>query len=259
MEPSSEQPSSDESAGKLPVSEVHAAYGSPAERLPWCLLGACVWALPHLGWGARPGVGALAFVALVGSGLASLALVAVGLGRRAGTRSRLSAEAALSLGLGLALLPSSALAYWLAVATHHRPLGAVTFAVGAAINGAVGVVIARRVLALRAARSRRLLANASLLCAALGALGLAGIAAQGIAADSTLRSAVPDLALGMLLAVLAAFMPAVRWAARLERVALVACLCLWSITFGLVRFEPDVRARVKSVPVIAGVVGLALR
>ncbi len=231
--------------------------GSPAQRLPWCLLAACIWALPHLGWGSRPGVGSLGFVALAGSGLVSLALVVLALPRRSSSDAEPLAANAILLGLGLALVPWSVLAYWLAVATHHRPLGAVTYAVGAACTAAVGIAIARRVLTARS--GRRVLLGTAIFCAAIGVIGLATVAARGFASDGALRSALPDLGLGIVLALLAAFVPVAATVARLARVALFGCLCLWAVTLGLMRFEPDVRATVKSVPVIAGVLGLAVQ
>jgi hypothetical protein len=227
-----------------------------SSRLLLCLLGACLWALPHVGWGSRAGVGVLGFIALAGSGLATLTLLVVAL--REWPRSEgapLSAQA-LVLGLGFSLLPWSALAYWLAVATHHRPLGAVTFAVGATAGAVLAVLVARRTFAERS-RSRALVALAS--CAALGALGLAIVAVRGVGADSALRSAVPDFGLGIVLALLAAFVPLAPSLARFSRAALLGCICLWGVTLVLMRLEPDVRATVKSVPVIAGVVGLAVR
>jgi hypothetical protein len=202
-------------------------------------------------------VGVLGFVALAGSGLVSLALVVLALPRRSSSRDEPTAAQAILLGLGLALVPWSVFAYWLAVATHHRPLGAVTYAVGAACTAAVGILIARRVLAARS--GRRALLGTAIFCAAAGALGLAAVAAPGFASGGALRSTLPDLALGIVLALLAAFLPVVAGVARLARAALFGCLCLWVLTLGLMRFEPDVRATVKSVPVIAGILGLAAR
>lgn len=232
--------------------------GSPAERLPLCLLGACLWVLPHVGWGSRTGVGVLGFIALTGSGLATLALVVVALRQQAWSEAEPPLSAwAIVLGSGLALLPWTALAYWIAVATHHRPLGAVTFAVAATAGAVLAILVARRTFAARS--RRRALVVFATSCALMGAVGLAIVAVRGITADSTLRSAVPDLGLGVVLALLAAFMPLARPLARLSRVALIASICVWSATLGLMRLEPDVRATVKSVPVIAGMVGLAVR
>lgn len=203
-------------------------------------------------------MGVLGFVALVGSGLVTLTLVVIALRQRLWSDGEPLSAQALVLGLGLALLPWSALAYWLAVATHHRPLGAVTFAVAATAGAVLAILVARHSSLAERARSRaRVAALAS--CAALGAVGLGVVAARGVAADSSLRSAVPDLGLGLVLALLAAFLPLSPSLARLSRVALIGCICLWGVTLGLMRLEPDVRATVKSVPVIAGVVGLAVR
>ena len=199
----------------------------------------------------------LGFIALAGSGLATLTLVVVALRQRPWSEVEPLSARALVLGLGLALLPWSALAYWLAVATHHRPLGAVTFAVVATAGATLTILVARRAFVARS-RSRALVTVAAS-CAAMGAVGLAIVAARGISADSALRSAVPDLVLGVVLAVLVAFVPVARSLARLSRAALISCVCLWGATLGLMRIEPDVRATVKSVPVIAGVMGLAVR
>lgn len=199
----------------------------------------------------------LGFIALAGSGLVSLALVVLALEQRSSRDGAPLAAKAILLGLGLALVPWSAFAYWLAVATHHRPLGAVTYAVGAAGTACAGILVARRVLAARS--GRRVLLGTAIFCAAAGAIGLATVAARGFAFDAALRSAVPDLALGVVLALLAAFMPVAAGVARLARPALLGCLCLWAVTLGLMRFEPDVRATVKSVPIIAGIFGLAVR
>jgi hypothetical protein len=201
-------------------------------------------------------VGALGYVALAGAGLLSLALVVFALRHGCSRETESLPLKVISLGLGLALVPWSVLAYWIAVATHHRPLGAVTYAALAAVTAAVGLLIARRVLA---RPTRRVLIVAATCGALAGALALAAVSARGLAVDSTLRSAVSDLGLGIVLALLAAFVPVANAVARFARAAVLVSVCLWALTLGLMRFEPDVRARVKSVPVIAGILGLAVR
>jgi hypothetical protein len=228
-----------------------------------CLVAAAIWAAPGALWPLQDqgAVRALDYLALVGCGSFSLWLVALSWpGRRARGPAR-EWQAALSLGLGLAVLPWSALGYWILVATHHRPLGAVTFAVGAALIAVSCVATARWCLALRSTRPRwgRLLVVAVALLAVLTAGIAAWVLARAGWAQPALGAQLFQVALGVLLALLVLAAPVAGWAGARGRWALPVCVGVWLVTLGLVRSDPDVRATVKSTPIVAGIVGLALR
>jgi hypothetical protein len=197
------------------------------------------------------------YIALMGSGAFTLLAVAVCFDSR--DRERSGWPSALTLGGGLAALPWAALAYWLQVATHHRPLGAATFAIGALLIGAFGVAVARHVLAFAAtgARAGRLLSS---VCRGLA---LAGVALLVVVLGSAtldhvaLGRVVPELGAGVLLAALVVGLPVPPRLAATAAWALPVCAILCLTSLWLVQSEAEVRATVKSAPLIAGVFGLA--
>lgn len=247
-----------------------APRGLGGPRALACLLGASLWALPAaLGvWGGAvdveldaPRVGVSGYLALVGCGLLSLVLVASAWGSRARSDWEASWSRVLTMGLGLALGPWAALAYWLAVATHHRPLGAVTFAVAACFVGGVSIALSRWVL--RRGPSVRWLVPLGWVICASSVASLVFVLSPAAFQQPVLRSVVPDVALGALLALLVAVMPRAREGRRAARWAVPwavpTCVCVWVLTLGLLVSSADVRATVKSVPIVAGVAGLILR
>lgn len=235
------------------------ARGFGPERLVWCLAASLLWAAPHAGLsGASPGIGALGYLALAGAGSFTLGLAALGWGSTGTDPAARRQSASLTLGLGLALLPCCLFAHGLMAATHHRPLGATTFAFGAATLGAAGVLVASWALR-QVGRGRRVVVWALSLAAAVSALALCVVAAGDLLRAAALRSAVGDFAFGGLLLLAVLLLPAGRWARRSAPAVAMACLAFWAATFWLVSVEPEVRARVKSVPVVAGVLGLAVR
>jgi len=231
------------------------------QRVVWCLLGASLWAAPHWFWpldgGARFSAGA--YFALLGSGSFSLWCVAVAWGATRSNGPASHALAVLTLGIGLSLVPCAALAYWVEVATHHRPLGAVSFAVGAAIAVLACVLVARWLLAWcpEQARWGRLARRSAWLLVGLAALQLIVVAAGGV--QHGLFRAATDVGLGALLAFLVVGLPAPHRALRSARWALPLAVTLWGATAWLLGSDLDLRARVKSVPVVAGVAGLMWR
>jgi hypothetical protein len=228
-----------------------------------CLVAASIWAAPSAFWPVadQAALRGLDYLALVGCGSFGLWLVALSWpGRHARSATR-KWQAALSLGLGLALAPWSALGYWILVATHHRPLGAVTFAVGAAVIALACVATARWCLALASARphvGKPLLVAATLLAVASGG-GAVWLLARAGWADAALGALLFQVALGVLLALLVLAAPVGGRAGAAGRWALPVCACVWLATLWLVRSDADVRATVKSTPILAGIVGLTLR
>jgi hypothetical protein len=227
-----------------------------------CLLGALVWAAPRVFWpgdGQVP-VGALEYLALVGCGLLSLLLVALSLGRTGAPEPQPEWRAVLTLGLGLALVPWSLLGYWITVATHHRPLGAVTFAAGAAITGSICVLVARWAFALRQTQPRwgNGLIRVGRTLAFLAAGAALWLAARGALQSVEYRGAVLDVGLGLVLAMAVVMVPTAGRAGHASRWSLPICIVVWVFTLWLVNTDADVRATVKSAPVIAGMLGLML-
>jgi hypothetical protein len=244
------------------------AVGRPwvlGQRALPCLCGALAWAGPRaLGLEDAPSVGALGYLALVGCGLLSLLLAT--LAWEAGGPSTVSSSSsdwgpALSLGLGLALIPWSALGYWVLTQTHNRPLGAVTFAAGAVLSAIPCIFVARWCLRLRLRHPRR----GAVLVAACAALALlvagACVVTAGSAAlaDAALQLGLLELLLGVALAAAILALPAPLWAGRARRHAVPVCVAVGLATLWLLRSDTEVRATVKSAPVIAGIVGLAIR
>jgi hypothetical protein len=227
------------------------------------LVAAAIWAAPSALWPVtgQAAVRAIDYLALVGCGSFSLWLVALSWPGRHARNSTRKWQAALSLGLGLALAPWSALGYWILVATHHRPLGAVTFAVGAALIAFSSVATARWCLALASTRPRwgRRLVSAAVLLALVSGGGAAWLLARAGWADPVLGALLFQVALGALLALLVLAAPVAGRAGAAGRWALPVCAGVWLVTLWLVRSDADVRATVKSTPILAGIVGLTLR
>lgn len=253
--------------GSSPLAGIGAAApGLGGQRALACLLGALLWALPGaLGvWGVAaadaelvsPRVGVSGYLALVGCGLLSLVLVAACWGSRARSEWGARESRALTLGLGLALGPWAALAYWLTVATHHRPLGAVTYAVLACIVAGVSIALARWVL--RGGPSVRWLATFGWVMSAASAGTLVFVILRGAFQQPALRLVLPDAALGVLLALLVVAAPGVSGGRQAARWGVSMCVGVWVLTLGLLVSSADVRATVKSAPIIAGVAGLVL-
>lgn len=236
------------------------ARGAWGQRAFVCLLAASLWALPRAlhAWGAAEGgaapelAGLGGYLALVGCGLLSLVLVGLSWGTHGEADREASWSLALTWGFGLALGPWAALAYWLAVATHHRPLGGVTYAAGALLIGLVSVALARWVS--RRGAMRRAAAPLAWGVLSIGLGGLVAVAVQ----QPALRATLPDAALGALLAIAVAVMPSRRGWERVERWGVPICVGVWVVTVGLLASSPDVRATVKSAPIIAGAAGLVL-
>jgi len=236
------------------------------------VVAAALWAAPRV-WLADDApleARLLGYLALAGCGSVSLALFAVSWGLPPSARAPALTEQggvrrwqrALTLGLGLALVPWFGLAYWLQVATHHRPLGAVAFAAGAAAVGVPCVALAWHLLEpeLRHGAWARLCRVVAVL-AGLTTLTLIVVGAP--LDDLDVRAAVLDLLLGGGLGFAlarASQKPGRRAAPRgLVLAAVLGCLGVWGSTGWLLHSDTDVRARVKSAPVLAGAIGLLLR
>jgi len=234
------------------------------------VVAAALWAAPRVWLADDAPLAArlLGYLALAGCGSVSLALLAVSWGIPASARAPAQErdvrqwQRALTLGLGLALIPWCGLAYWLQVATHHRPLGSVVFAAGAAVVGVPCVALARHLAGpeLRHGGWARL---CRLVAALAGLTTLAVIVVGAPLEDLDVRAAVLDLLLGAGLGfvlVRASHKPGRRAAPPwLVFGAVLCCLGVWGSTAWLLHSDTDVRARVKSAPVLAGAVGLLLR
>jgi hypothetical protein len=201
-----------------------------------------------------------AFIAMVGCGTHLLALLALAFRPLTGPTS--GPVPTLTLGFGWALAPWTLLVYALWVALAERGgLGVLLFGVGVPLSGALALRAARRLLEgsnagqpwapalLTAGRALALL----LLAAALIHVVRAGLEA------GRLRAALSDATLAVSLAFLVVASPMVRWPARLGRGMPRVCVGVWALTLALLGISPEVRATVKSAPLVAGVVGLALR
>jgi hypothetical protein len=233
-----------------------------------CLLAAVVWVLLRtLGpGGLRIGesVGDAApigaFIALVGCGSHSLALAALAFRPLYAPWSDVAS--ALSLGFGWALAPWTLLAYGLWTATHHRPLGALAFAAGAVLLGVAFVIIARWLVPARATGRGRAIVVVYVgraLALFLLVLVVVTVLRSVLGVEQVFQAVLSDAVLGLLLTMLVAASPMVRWPARIARGMPRVCVGVWVLTLGLLGISPEVRATVKSAPLIAGVVGLALR
>ena len=173
-------------------------------------------------------------------------------------RPRLGGLATLLVGVLMAAGPMIVFARLLKRATHHRPLGAVTFALVAVvvILGAVAVAARLMSLARSAARARRVwrtvviaLTTCSLLCTAALTAGALG--------DASVRAGLLDGALAAALIIAAAWIrpvPALRRAPRLVSPAvwLLVVVTGWAT----LRAAPVVAERVQSAaPVLMALSG----
>lgn len=163
--------------------------------LPWVL--ACAWAVP-----AMLRVNDVAFAARVGVLAAGgFALLPVLLAQRAMAAGHFTRRV-LPWGLLLSLLPVWALGSLLHAGTHHRPLGAVSFAVLAALLSAASIAVVFRV--------SQLGSRAWLLARASSALGALWVAWQlrHVAGDVT--GSLLDAACGVLAIVAASMLDTTR-------------------------------------------------
>lgn len=130
------------------------------------------------------------------------------------------------VGLGVSALPLAKLASTLKAATHHRPLGAVTFAVLALLLCLGCVAVSGRLLAVTAgARSSaiRRMRGALVVAAVAGPLLLLGRAT----ASANLREGVFDVALGL---GTGAVLGLLRWPPALVRASELSAVPLWLST-----------------------------
>jgi hypothetical protein len=225
-----------------------------------CLAGAALWVVLRASLFGSATASIAGQVALGGAASSTLGLTALAFApvrpRQHESRAGL---AALSLGLGWALVPWALLAHWLRVATHHRPLGAVTFALAASAIALVSVLAARRLVALghEGQRGRAALRLGRAL-ALVGAAALFALVLRAVAGHEQVRSGLVDVGLALAALSGVAACSAARWPERAPRWAPLVCVGVWATTL-LLLAQPDVRATVKSAPIIAGVVGLVLR
>lgn len=232
-----------------------------------CLLCAIVWVVlrglgPHglrladsVGDGAPIG----AFIALVGCGSHVLALVALASRSPSGLWGRPAPM--LSLGIGWVLAPWTLLVCGLWSVVQHWPFGLLLFAVGVPLTGALSVSGTRRLLEARDAEqpgAAAVLHAGRALALLLILASLVGVVRAALEA-ARVRSALSDATLAVSLAFLVVASPMVRWPARVARGAPRVCVGVWALTLALLGISPEVRATVKSAPLVAGVVGLALR
>lgn len=228
------------------------------------LLGGALWPLPSLLLVEQVSPLrelVLPYLALAGAGSFSLFLLRLALRGPADT-----AEArwpgALSLAAALASAPLVALGFGLKVATHHRPLGAATFAFAALAAFALLTLLALSALELRVRRPRL---GAVLVygVSAVGALSVSGALfwlCRALIQRATPAAAALDGLVGLLLAA-ALVSPRASWLARSRFVLSGVPLsgALWLASLWLVRSDVDVRATVKSAPIVAGLAGLVVR
>jgi hypothetical protein len=233
-----------------------------------CLMGAIVWVvLRALGPGGLRLVDSIgddapigAFIALVGCGTHVLALVALAFRPPASPWG--GPVPALSLGLGWALGPWTLLVYALWMALQGQgAIGVLLFAIGVPLSGVASSRAARRLLEARDAGqvwAPLVLHAGRALALLLLAASLLSVVRAGLEA-ARLRVALSDATLAVSLAFLVVASPMVRWPARLGRGMPRVCVGVWAVTLALLGISPEVRATVKSAPLVAGVVGLALR
>jgi hypothetical protein len=179
-----------------------------------------------------PASGTAFFVLFGGAAL----LVGPTLAGLASARPLSPALRAALVGLGLAALPLAKLASLLKVATHHRPLGAVTFAALALLLCLGLIVVSARLLSVSGAERStggRFVRAALLAAATAGPLLLLGRAT----ASANLRGGVFDVALGLgtgALLGLAPYPPSAVRAVELLGVPLWVSAVLTGILAGLV-------------------------
>lgn len=236
------------------------SWGFVQQRALSSLLAATSWvALCCLVPSARPTEKAAGLVALTGCAFVSLFSITVCFGTRnapAPDSHTRGWQRALTVGLALAVAPLAALGAVLHARTHHRPLGATTFAILGAAVAALCVVAARGISAPGRCRISSRATSLSLVGAG-AALG-AGTLASRLALVSPLRSSLIHLALCLPMLALA-----LRWPSRRtmegsrSALPIAAASCIgWA---WLLQSYADVRAVVQSAPVLGGIVGLTLR
>jgi hypothetical protein len=265
---SSEQTSSETTTSAADLEDELDARARVEQQSLACLLCAIVWVvLRALGPGGLRLVDSIgddapigAFIALVGCGTHVLALVALVFRPLTGPWG--GPVPTLSLGFGWALAPWTLLVYalWWALEPHGGA-GVLLFIAGAPLLGAVSFRAARRLLALRDEGhpwAGLLLHAGRALALLLLAACLIGVVRAGLEA-ARLRAALSDATLAVSLAFLVVASPMVRWPARVARGMPRVCVGVWALTLALLGISPEVRATVKSAPLVAGVVGLALR
>jgi hypothetical protein len=265
---SSEQTSSEQAGGAAEIDDELDARVRVEQQSLACLVCAIVWVvLRALGPGGLKLVDSIgddapigAFIALVGCGTHVLALVALAF--RPLTSPWGGPVPALSLGFGWALAPWTLLVYalWMAL-SGQGALGVLLFAIAVPVAGAASSRAARRLLDARDAGqpwASPLLHAGRALALLLLAASLIGVVRAGLEA-ARLRAALSDATLAVSLAFLVVASPMVRWPARLARGMPRVCVGVWALTLALLGISPEVRATVKSAPLVAGVVGLALR
>lgn len=264
----SEQTSSEQPGGVAEIDgELDARVRVEQQSLA-CLLCALVWVvLRALGPGGLRLVDSIgddapigAFIALVGCGTHVLALVALAFRPLTGLWG--GPLPTLSLGFGWALAPWTLLVYALWMALEGQGTwGMLLFAGAVPLSGAASARAARRLLEARDAGqpwAPVLLHAGRALALLLLAASLIGVVRAGLEA-ARLRAALSDATLAVSLAFLVVASPMVRWPARLARGMPRVCVGVWAVTLALLAISPEVRATVKSAPLVAGVVGLALR
>jgi hypothetical protein len=247
------------SSGARPVAR--GTRAGPLERGALvCLVGAVPWTVLHSLWLGSPAAGLADQVALAGAASSTLGLTAIAFAPvRPREHESRAGLAAVSLGLGWALVPWALLAQWLLASTHHRPLGAVTFAGAASAMGLVSVLAARRLVAFGRTERGRAALRLGRALALLGAAAIVVLVSSTVAEREQVRSGLVDVGIAVAAVSSIAVCSAARWPERAPRWAPLVCVGVWAVTLCLVFTQPDVRATVKSAPIIAGVVGLVLR
>lgn len=257
----------EQTTGNLRLEEELDARARIEQQALACLLGAVVWVvLRTLGPGGVRLVDSIgdgapigAFIALVGCGSHVLALVALAF--RPLALGGAGSAPALSLGFGWSLAPWTLVTYALWVVVHDWPLGALWFAIGAVSLGALALAVARHLVEASDAGqpwAPVLLHAGRALALLLLAASIVGIVRSALH-PAWLRAALSDATLAVSLAFLVVASSMVRWPARLARGMPRVCVGVWALTLALLGISPEVRATVKSAPLVAGVVGLALR
>jgi hypothetical protein len=162
-----------------------------------------------------------AFVVLAGSGALALGPLLSGLAqaRPLGPTAR-----ALLCGLGFASVPLSVLGALLKTGTHHRPLGAVTFAFGALFIIAGATVVSQRVCSLLESHvSVRRRSQTLRAFGLLAAIGPSFLLARALATPA-LATGVTDAAIALGTGAVGLW---IRWPERAERVARSAGAWVW--------------------------------
>ncbi|HEY8944005.1 MAG TPA: hypothetical protein VIM73_07080 [Polyangiaceae bacterium] len=168
----------------------------------------------------------LAWVVLAGACALVLGPALAGLAR---ARPLTVALFSVLTGIGLAALPLAVLATRLKLVTHHRPLGAVTFAVlaTAVVLGSIAVTL--RLTTWTVGRGGG--PGSAWIRAGIALLALAGPALLlgSVASAATARTSVLDVGLALASAAVLGFSP---WPASLVKLASRAALPLWAALVG---------------------------